>query len=34
MTIALRPLIAIMVLLTGVAAGLVDGEMAATTPTG
>jgi hypothetical protein len=33
-TIALAPLSAIMVLLTGVAAGLVDGVIAATTPTG
>ena len=34
MTIALRPLIAIIALFTGVAPGLVDGVMAATTPTG
>ena len=31
---ALRPLSALMILLAGVAAGLVDGVMAATTPTG
>ena len=34
MTMALPPLTAIMALLIGVAAGLVDGVMAATTPTG
>ena len=34
MTIALRPLSAIIVLFTGVAAGLVDGVTAQTTPTG
>ena len=33
-TVALAPFSAIMVLLTGVAAGLVDGVIAATTPTG
>ena len=33
-TIALPPFIAIMVLLAGVAAGLVDGVIAPTTPTG
>ena len=33
-TMALRPLIAIIALLTGVAAGLVDGTTAPTTPTG
>ena len=32
MTMALRPLIAIIALLTGVAPGLVDGVIAATTP--
>jgi hypothetical protein len=31
---ALRPLIAIIALLAGVAAGLVEGQIAATTPTG
>ena len=34
MTMALRPLIAIIALLTGVAPGLVEGVMAQTTPTG
>ena len=34
MTMALRPLSAIIALLTGVAAGLVDGVTAPTTPTG
>ena len=34
MMIALRPLSAIIALLTGVAAGLVDGVIAPTTPTG
>ena len=34
MMMALRPLSALMILLAGVAAGLVDGVMAATTPTG
>ena len=34
MTIAFAPFNAIMLLLTGVAAGLVEGVIAATTPTG
>ena len=34
MMMALRPLIAIIALLTGVAPGLVEGVMAQTTPTG